>query len=144
MFLSVALLFAASQSSCKPDAANARQIVEEFYVKALVEKQVRPAFERYVSADFVEHKPDIATSDREGAVNFLTGLIAGLPAANWELLRVTGDANLVAVHARFTLEKSGPAYAIADFFRVENCRIVEHWDVVAPPVKDAKNPLTRF
>lgn len=144
MLLALALLGAPEQVVCKNDAASARRLVEQFYIGALVQKEVRPAFERYVSPTFVEHKPDIATSDREGAISFLSGLVAALPAAKWEILRVTGDAKLVAVHARFTPAAGAPAYAIADFFKVENCLIVEHWDVVAPPPKDALNPLTRF
>lgn len=125
--------------ACEPD-----RLVQSFYTLGLVEKQVRPAFERFVSADFIEHKPDIATANREGAIAFLETLVADLPDARWEILRVAGDGELVAVHARFTAADGAPAYAIADFFRVEGCLIREHWDVISPPPVDAPNPLSRF
>lgn len=144
MLLVLALSVSLGEPLCKQDAASALQTVQQFYTEALVEKQVRTAFERHVSQDFVEHKPDIATSDRDGAIKFLNSLIAELPTANWELLRITGDASLVSVHARFTPAKGASSYSIADFFRVENCRIIEHWDVVAPPPQNPVNPLTRF
>jgi predicted SnoaL-like aldol condensation-catalyzing enzyme len=143
LFVALALNASASMP-CAPSPGASQELVRRFYTTALVERKVREGFERDVSPAFVEHKPDIASSDRSGAVSFLEGLIAELPLARWELLRVTGDANLVAVHARFTPAPGAPSYAIADFFRIEQCRIVEHWDVVAGPPMDAVNPLPRF
>lgn len=142
--LAAAALATAPAGPCETSPAASQALVRGFYTTALVERKVREGFERDVSPGFIEHKPDIASADRPGAVTFLEGLIAELPLARWELLRVTGDAGLVAVHARFTPAPGAPAYAIADFFRVENCRIVEHWDVVAGPPQNSVNPLPRF
>lgn len=140
----LALLAAAAALPCQSGEAENRALVTRFYTQGLVERQVRAAFEAHVAPDFVEHKPDIASADRAGAVAFLEGLITDLPQARWDLLRVTGSGDLVAVHGRFTPAPGAPAYAIADFFRVENCRIAEHWDVVAGPPAKPVNPLPRF
>ena len=148
MSLTAILMLAASalpqSAPCEPSVAGSVALVRRFYTTALVEKRVREGFERDVSADLIEHKPDIATGDRTGAITFLEGLVAALPGAKWELLRVTGDANLVAVHARFVPARGAPSFAIADFFRVEGCKIVEHWDVVADQPKNPANRLPRF
>jgi predicted SnoaL-like aldol condensation-catalyzing enzyme len=119
-------------------------LVTGFYRKALVERQVRSAFETYVGPGFVEHKPDVATGDREGTISFLEGLIADVPQARWEVLRVVAAGDTVAVHARFTPAPGAPPYAVADFFRVADCRIVEHWDVVAGPAENPANRISRF
>ena len=129
---------------CRDGSGATRFVVESFYRRALEQKAVRAAFEGYVNPDFVEHKPDIASGDREGAIRFLEGLIAEAPQARWELLRVVAEGDTAAVHARMVPAPGAPAYAIADFFRVANCRIVEHWDVVAAPPKDAPNRVPRF
>lgn len=142
--LAALLLAAGSATSCDATPAASENLVRRFYTTALLDKRVREGFERDVSPDFVEHKPDIASSDREGAIMFLEDLIAELPEARWELLRVTGDTKLVAVHARFTPQQGLAPYAIADFFRIEDCRIVEHWDVVAGLPESSPNPLSRF
>ena len=145
MLTAIALLaHAATATVCRPSSANSVALVRKFYTTALVERDVRKAFERDVDRDFIEHKPDIAASNRSGAITFLEGLIAQLPDARWSVLRITGDSGLVAVHARFVPARGAPAYAIADFFRVKNCKIVEHWDVVAGPPENAANPLPRF
>ena len=121
-----------------------RQLVSDFYRQALIEKQPKAAFERYMAPDFVEHKPDIPGGTREATAEFLGGIIRDVPAARWEILRVIADGDLVALHARFTPAPGAGEYALADFFRVKDCKIVEHWDVVAAPVKDAVNPNSRF
>lgn len=143
-YLALAAASAGSSAHCADNDAANRALVTRFYTTALVDRHVRKAFEADVARNFVEHKPDIATADRAGAIAFLEQLIAELPLARWELLRVTGSGDLFAIHARFTPAPGAPAYAIADFFRVHKCKIVEHWDVVAPPPKQAPNPLSRF
>ncbi|HUQ13275.1 MAG TPA: nuclear transport factor 2 family protein [Novosphingobium sp.] len=129
---------------CRAGAGTSEFVATSFYRRALIDKQVRAGFEGFVDPGFIEHKSDIASGDREGAIRFLEGLVTELPEARWEILRVVSNRNLVAIHARFTPAPGAPSYAIADFFRVADCRIVEHWDVVAPPPRDAPNPQPRF
>jgi len=135
---------ASAQPVCLPSAATNRQVVTDFYRQALIDKQPGPAFARYMAPDFVEHKPDIPHGTREATAEFLGGIIRDVPAARWEILRVIADGDLVALHARFTPAPGAGEYALADFFRVKDCKIVEHWDVVAGPAKDAVNPNSRF
>ena len=135
-----------------PDAARAcdaspeanRRLVLEFYGLGLVERQPHAAFERYVAPDFVEHKPDIPGGTRDATAEFLAGIIRDVPEARWEVLRSAAQDDLVFVHARMTPAPGAGAYALADIFRVEDCRIVEHWDVVAGPVEDAPNQHSWF
>ena len=138
------LLMTVAAATCQPGATTNRQIVADFYRRALVDKQPKAAFDRYVAPDFVEHKPDVPAGTRAETANFLDGLIKELPAAQWEVLRIVADGDTVALHARFVPAPGAPAYAIADFFRLKGCKIVEHWDVVAGPPKDQANSNPRF
>jgi predicted SnoaL-like aldol condensation-catalyzing enzyme len=137
-------MMAATATTCQPGTATNRAIVEAFYHQALVEKQPKPAFEKYVSPDFVEHKPDVANGTRDATAEFLDGLIREMPDPKWEVLRTVAEGDLVALHVRFTPAPGAPAYAIADFFRLKDCKIVEHWDAVAGPPKEQVNPKPRF
>lgn len=134
------------QSAANPEEASrdSKFVVLGFYQEALQQKQVRPAFERFASNTFVEHKPDVPLGDRESTIRYLEELVASLPDAQWEVVRVVAEGNLVFLHAKFVPAPGAPAYAIADIFRVQNGLIVEHWDVVAAPPKDAVNPHSRF
>jgi predicted SnoaL-like aldol condensation-catalyzing enzyme len=135
---------AGSKSTCKPSAEASRNLVLSFYKKALVEKRPRAAFAEYVSADFVEHKPDVPNGGVAAIADFLEGLIRELPDAKWEILRTVAEKDWVFLHARFTPAPGAAPYAIADIFRVDNCVIVEHWDVVGPPRDGQPNSNSRF
>lgn len=121
-----------------------RQVVLDFYKQGLTGLEPRAAFERYVSPDFVEHKPDVPEGTRDATVTFLEGLIREMPAPRWEVVRTIAEGDLVFLHARFTPADGAPPYAIADVFRIRGGKIVEHWDVVAGPVASSPNPHARF
>ena len=135
---------AALPAKCSGSAAENRRIVLDFYTKALIDKKVRTAFETYMDPAFIEHKPDIETGTREATIKFLEGIVNEIPEARWEIVRSVADNDLVAVHVRFRPAPGAPEYAIADFFRVQDCKIAEHWDVVAPPSDKTGNPHSRF
>lgn len=134
----------AAGAGCDRGPEENRRVVLAFYNEGLVERRPRAAFERHMSPAFIEHKPDVAEGTREGAATFLEQLISTLPGARWEVLRTVAEGDLVFLHARFTPAPGAPPYAIADLFRVQDCKIAEHWDVVAPPPKDRRNPNPRF
>ena len=121
-----------------------RTVVLAFYEEALVNLKPRAAFDRHVTDDFIEHKPDVPEGTKAATVAFLEGLIKAVPEPKWEILRTIAEGDLVFLHARFSPAPGAPHYAIADVFRLKDCKIVEHWDVVAPPPKQAPNPNPRF
>lgn len=133
-----------AEAVCTGSVKDNRKVVLAFYNEALVGLKPRAAFERYVSADFIEHKPDIPEGTRAGAATFLEQLIQNVPEPKWTILRTVAEGDLVFLHARFSPAPGAPEYAIADLFRLRDCKIVEHWDVVAPPPKEARNPNPRF
>ena len=121
-----------------------RSVAESFYRQALEQKRVRAAFEAFASPEMIEHKADVASGDREGIIRFLEGLMAQLPEARWRMIRSVAEGDMAVIHATMTPVPGAPPYTIADFFRIADGRIVEHWDVVAAPPRDAPNPLPRF
>jgi len=133
-----------SASNCTPTAENNRQIVLAFYHQALIERQTRAAFVRYASEDFVEHKTSVPVGTRAATIDFLESLIKEAPNPAWEVVRTIAEGDMVFLHVRFTPEPNAPAYAIADVFRLKQCKIVEHWDVIGSPVKEQRNPNSRF
>ena len=130
--------------TCDPSPETHRRIVLEFYQQALVGLQPRAGFERFVAPEFVEHKPDIETGTRDGAVAFLEALIKETPSPSWKVLRTVAEGDLVFLHASFTPAAGAAPYAGADLFRLKDCKIVEHWDVVGAPVRASRNPHGRF
>jgi predicted SnoaL-like aldol condensation-catalyzing enzyme len=69
-----------------------------------MDQRPRDAFERYASADMVEHKPDVPLGTRAAVASYLEQLIGALPKAKWEMLRAASEADLVYLHGRFTAD----------------------------------------
>jgi predicted SnoaL-like aldol condensation-catalyzing enzyme len=135
---------AAAMRTCDRSAEANRKIVLAFYQEGLTGRQPRAAFERYMAPDFVERKPEIPEGTRDAAATYLEQVIASVAEPRWEVIRTIAEGDMVFVHGRFTSRTGAPAYALADVFRVKDCRIVEHWDVVAAPPKEQRNPNSRF
>jgi|SRR5687768_6046245 len=135
---------AQASTACTGSAEQNRKVVLAFYNEALVGLKPRPAFERHMSVDFIEHKPDVPEGTRAATATFLEQLISNVPQPKWTIERTIAEGDLVFLHARFSPAPGAPEYAIADVFRLSGCKIVEHWDVVAPPPKEQRNPNGRF
>ncbi len=131
-------------ASCSGSAADNRALVLSFYDLGLVRRSPRQAFSQFTTEDMIEHKPDIPGGTRDAVVDYLEQLMRDLPRARWEVLRAAAEGDLVFVHARFTPDEGQASYAIADVFRLANCKIVEHWDVVGAPRDQQPNPRSRF
>jgi predicted SnoaL-like aldol condensation-catalyzing enzyme len=121
-----------------------RRTVIAFYTEGMIGLKPRQAFERYMSPDFVEHKPDVPGGTRTETSAFLEKLMADVPTARWKIERTIAEGDLVFLHARFSPAPGAPEYALADVFRLKDCKIVEHWDVVGAPPKEQLNPNSRF
>jgi predicted SnoaL-like aldol condensation-catalyzing enzyme len=131
-------------ANCVASPEANRAVVLAFYKEGLTELQPRKAFEQYVSPQFVEHKADVEAGTREATIGFLERLIKNVPEPRWDVVRTIAEGDMVFLHGRFVPAKGAPPYAIADVFRLKDCLIVEHWDVVAPPPQQQRNPHSRF
>ncbi len=82
------------------------------------------ALDRYWAEPYVQHSPQMP--DGLGA---LRSAVPGLAGFTWEPQRTAAEGDLVFTHSIVHGWTTGPA-VIVDVFRLEDGRIVEHWDVV--------------
>jgi predicted SnoaL-like aldol condensation-catalyzing enzyme len=68
----------------------------------------------------------------EAFIQFIEGLFKKHPGLRVIIHKAVADGNVVALHVHLKRDKSDSGIAVAEFFRVENGRIVEHWDVMQP------------
>jgi predicted SnoaL-like aldol condensation-catalyzing enzyme len=120
------------------DAEANKKAVLEFYDKALNQKDFDAA-SKYFGPRYIQHNPG-APDGIEGFKAFITTRKEKFPNAKSEIKRAFADGDFVILHVHAVREPGERGNAIVDIFRLENGKIVEHWDVVQPiPEKTANN-----
>ncbi|MEV7642600.1 nuclear transport factor 2 family protein [Streptomyces rubiginosohelvolus] len=93
-----------------------------------VEKDLT-ALDRYWAEPYVQHSPQLPDG-----LGTLRAAVPGLEGFSWEPQRVAAQGDLVFTHSLVHGWGPGPT-VIVDIFRLENDRIVEHWDVMQDLVR---------
>ena len=76
-----------------------------------------------------QHNPHLKDG-LEALQGFLPHLFNNLmPEGTWEVKRMIAEDDMVVVHSLAKPTPSALGMAVVDIFRVENNKIVEHWDV---------------
>ncbi|MFH8251176.1 nuclear transport factor 2 family protein [Microbacterium sp. B2969] len=105
-----------------------RAAFERFCDLFYTQKRVADAFALLVSDDYTQHNPTIVDGP-DAAIEMLTPKFDGSPDATFEIQRILVDGDLAMVHVKASRPGAADA-AVADIYRFEDGRIVEHWDVL--------------
>ncbi|MEM7108220.1 MAG: nuclear transport factor 2 family protein [Bacteroidota bacterium] len=123
--------------------ANGKELVTAYMDEVWVKRNVE-AINKYVSADtFIQHNPHLVDG-LEALLGFLPHLFNNMmPEGTWEVKRVIAEDNMVVVHSLAKPSPSALGMAVVDIFRVEEDKIVEHWDVTTdvPETTASGNPI---
>jgi len=119
-----------------------KKIVVDFYDKAINQKDFDAA-SKYMGARYTQHNPNAADGP-EGLKAFLQFLKEKFPASRSEIKRVFADGDYVILHVHAVREPGTRGSAIIDVFKLENGKVVEHWDVVQPIPEKAANTNGMF
>jgi predicted SnoaL-like aldol condensation-catalyzing enzyme len=63
---------------------------------------------------------------------------------SYDIKRTVVEDDLVALHSLLKTSPEDRGTAAADFFRLENGKVVEHWDVLQPIPESAANEHPMF
>jgi predicted SnoaL-like aldol condensation-catalyzing enzyme len=119
-----------------------RKIVEAFADIFYRQKDVERAFLEFVSEDYIQHNPNILDG-RQSAIDMLKPKFSS-PEASFDIKRILVDGDLALIHLHGRMNQHTPGGAVADIFRLENGKIVEHWDVLQAVPENAVNPHPMF
>jgi predicted SnoaL-like aldol condensation-catalyzing enzyme len=124
--LGMVLLTLPAIGADKQEEQNKKTVVE-FYEKAINQKDFEAA-SKYMGPRYTQHNP-MAADGPVGLQAFLQFLRERYPNSHSEIKRVFADGDYVILHVHALREPGTRGKAIVDIFRLENGRIVEHWDV---------------
>jgi predicted SnoaL-like aldol condensation-catalyzing enzyme len=136
----LALAVAAPALAADPEAN--KKIVVDFYDKALNQKDFDAAA-KYFGPRYIQHNPN-AADGIEGFKRLVTFLKEKFPNSRSEIKRVIAEGDIVVLHVHSVREPGQRGRAIVDMFRLENGKIVEHWDVIQDIPEKPANDNTMF
>jgi len=133
------LLLAIASSASAADAEANKQLYRDC-LETIINKRQPDAAERCFTIDFIEHNPNLPQG-LAGRKQFVANLLAGFSDYHAEIQDMLAEGNRLVVRTLWTGTQDGaflgqPAsgrkvrFATADFFRIENGKLAEHWDVV--------------
>jgi len=136
LILASLILAVASTASAADLEANKRLYRD--FVETVINKRQPDAADRYMAEGLIEHNANIAAAGRK---QFLAAVLAGFSDYHGEIQEILGEGDRIVVRTLWTGTQDGPflglppsgrklRFTTADFFRVENGKLAEHWDVV--------------
>jgi len=119
--------------------ANKRAVVE-YYELAFNQHQPEEAVARYQGSEYIQHNPQAP----DGPEAFI-GFVHAFPQASVDIRTVIAEGDLVVTHSliRFSDEDERGTVAV-DIFRLDDGKIVEHWDVLQPFPETSENDHPMF
>jgi predicted SnoaL-like aldol condensation-catalyzing enzyme len=115
-----------------------------FHKRAVFEGDVENAFRTYAGSPYRQHNP-LIEDDMDGLRKFVAWMGANRPDAHGEIKRVFADGDYVMLHSHWHGLSDNPrGEAVVDIYRLENGKMVEHWDVIQPIPETAANNNTMF
>ena len=139
--LAIAALILAAPAAKAADARQMeenKKIVLDFYDKAINQKDFEAA-SKHLGNRYIQHNPG-AADGAEGLKAFIGFLREKFPNSRSEIKRSFVDGDYVILHVHAVREPGTRGNAIVDIFKLEDGKIVEHWDVVQPiPENPANN-----
>ncbi|MCK1548540.1 nuclear transport factor 2 family protein [Bradyrhizobium sp. 177] len=139
--LTLSLASGAAMAGGAQEEAN-RKTVLAFYEKGLNQKDADAAL-AYVGDRYVQHNPNAADGP-DGFRKFIGFLRDKFPNSHSEIKRSFVDGDCVILHVHAVREPGSRGNAIVDIFKLENGKVVEHWDVVQPIPENPANNNTMF
>ena len=98
---------------------------------------------KYLGGQYKQHNPTAADGP-EGLKGFITFLKTTYPKTHSEVTMSFADGDYVVLRVHAVRTPGTAGNAIVDIFRLENGKVVEHWDSVQPVPDKAANNNTMF
>ena len=113
------------------------------YLSGIRDGHVREAITRYTGERYTQHSTGVADG-REGFIALFEPFLERCPERDIRVLRAIEDGRYCFVHVSQSLNGGESRWVTMDLFDTDaDDRIVEHWDVIAPWVRDEDMPAGR-
>lgn len=119
-----------------------KAVVESFFEEYFNQKDLSAA-DRHFGEVYIQHNPN-AKDGKEALNKGFGAYLKETPSYQVSFKRFAADKDLVWVHSHSTSDADSLGEACVDIFRLEDFKIVEHWDVCQPVPASSQNDNTMF
>jgi predicted SnoaL-like aldol condensation-catalyzing enzyme len=131
-----AMLYARAAS---PEQLEANKKTVAAFEDAALNQKDFDAASKYLGPRYTQHNPS-APDGPEGLKAYVAFLKEKFPNNHSEIKRIFADGDYVIVHDHAVREPGTRGLAIVNIYKLENGKVVEHWDVIQPvPEKSAND-----
>lgn len=120
-----------------------KTIIRDFYDLAFNLKKPEEAVAKYVGPYYRQHN-SMAPDGPDEFIAFARQFTKTFPSLRVDFKRAIAEGDLVALHSHMTRKPDDRGVAVVDLFRLENGKIVEHWDVLQEVPEKSANNNTMF
>ena len=125
-----------------PDQGEAnKRAVRECSDPAFNQQQPEEAVRRYLGPSYRQHNPQ-AGDGPEPFIQVVRGFAQAFPHLRVDITPQVAEGDLVVVHSYLVRPPGDRGLAVMDIVRLEDGKIVEHWDVLHEVPEQAANPNT--
>jgi predicted SnoaL-like aldol condensation-catalyzing enzyme len=122
-----------------PEQLEANKKTVAAFEEAALNQKDFDAASKYLGPRYTQHNPNAADGP-EGLKGYITFLRDKFPNNHSESKHIFADGDYVIVHDHAVREPGTRGFAIVNIYKLENGKVVEHWDVIQPiPEKAANN-----
>ena len=140
-----------AQTTGRTTAEDRNRAVVLRYMQEVINQRKLDLLDEIMVEDWIAHNPT-EPNGREGLKRLFGGMFQQFPEIHADVKRIVAEKDLVAVHSHYTARKQDRGNdwapgsgAVIDIFRLENGKIVEHWDVLQRPIpEESVNGNTMF
>ncbi len=125
------------------DLATNKRIAKDCLDMIFNQRNPTQAVAQYISPNYRQHNPD-APDGPDGVIAYASGYLQANPDLRLGFKRIIAEGDLVVVHSHLVPNHSDPGRAVVDIFRVQDGKLMEHWDVIQPVQRHPRNRNTMF
>lgn len=116
-----------------------KELVRKFFQTVFTEHKVDEGLE-YLSDSYIQHNQMVPG----GKEPMREAFKRGLDGVSCEIKQMIAEGDRVAVFHHFKFDPNALGATVIDIFRIENGKLAEHWDVMAPIPENPPFPKPVF
>ncbi len=117
-----------------------KKLIADFYQELFGDKNI-DAIDKYIGNTYIQHNPHV-TDGKESLKDALKNWFKDAPKEKIDIQHIGADGDFVYIHTKS--HNGAKIYSIIDIFRIQEGKVVEHWDVIEEVPEKSANSHPMF